>query len=77
MINSRVIHLDADPPLDEAVRRVRADFLEMPGLQVTLPQAARLWAFDVVFCGDVFDALVEDRFLVRSRDTFVRAEGRA
>jgi len=72
----RVVHPDADPPLDEAVRRVRADFLEMPGLKLTLPQAARLWAFDAVFCREVLAALVEAHFLVRSRDTFIRAEGR-
>lgn len=76
MSNLRVVHLDADPPLDEALHRVRADFLEMPGLQLTLPQAARLWAFDIVFCGEVLAALVDARFLVHSRDTFIRAEGR-
>ena len=76
MPDLRVIHLDPDPPLHEAVRRVRADFLEMPGLQVTIPQAARLWAFDAVLCGEVLAALVAARFLVRSRDTFIRAEGR-
>jgi len=72
----RVVHLDTDPPLDEALRRVRADFMEMPGLQLTLQQAARLWAFDAAFCGEVLAALVAARFLVRSRDTFIRAEGR-
>lgn len=76
MSEFRVVHLDADPPLDEALRRAQSDFLEMPGLQLTLSQAARLWAFDAVFCGEVLAALVEARFLVRSRDTFIRAEGR-
>ena len=72
---SKLLQVD-DTPLDEAIRRVRADFLEMPGLQLTVPQAARLWAFDTQFCGDVLEGLVSARFLVRERDTFIRAEGR-
>jgi hypothetical protein len=72
---STLLQLD-DTPMDEAVRRVRADFLEMPGLQVTVPQAARLWAYEAGFCEGVLGALVETRFLVRERDTFVRADGR-
>lgn len=63
-----------DPAFGNAVRRVQSDFLEMPGLKLTLPQAARLWAYDAVFCGEVLATLVETRFLVRSRDGFVRAE---
>jgi hypothetical protein len=65
-----------ETPLDEAMRRVRADFLEMPGLQLTLPQAARLWSYDAGFCLDVLATLVETRFLVQERDLFIRAEGR-
>jgi hypothetical protein len=58
-----------------AVQRVRAEFLEMPGLTLTLAQAARLWAFDTAFCGAVLGALVEARFLVRTRHAaFARAE---
>jgi hypothetical protein len=49
----------------------------MPGLRLTLPQAARLWAYDTSFCGEVLAMLVENRFLVRSRDGFIRAENRA
>ena len=66
-----------DPNLDKAVRRAQSDFLEMPDLSVTLPQAARLWAYDASFCSEVLAMLVETRFLVRSGDTFIRAEGRA
>jgi hypothetical protein len=28
------------------VERVRAEFIEMPGLHLTLPQAARLWGLE-------------------------------
>lgn len=49
-----------------ALRRVRNDFLEMPGLQLTPAQGARLWALDPEFCRDVLDALVATRFLTRT-----------
>ena len=45
------------------VNRVRSEFLEMPGLQLTIPQAARLWGLDVVACQHVVDALVATSFL--------------
>jgi hypothetical protein len=35
----------------------------MPGLQLTLPQAARLWGLDTRACRDVVEALVESSFL--------------
>lgn len=59
--------------LADAVRRVRAEFLEMPGLRLTAAQAARLWAFDAAFCNEVLASLVDARFLVCSRGAFIRA----
>jgi len=53
--------------LEEAVRRARAEYLEMPGLQLTVPQAARLWHLDLAACEGVLSALVQSRFLVRIR----------
>ena len=70
------------PPLDQlaadsfasALRRAQADFLEMPGLQLTEAQAARLWCFDLALCIRVLETLVESRFLVRTRNSsFARA----
>ena len=56
-------------------RRVRAEFLEMPGLRLTLHQAARLWHLDQHTCRDVLLALVHERFLLCTRSgAFVRAE---
>ena len=46
-----------------AVRRARAEFLEMPGLKLTAAQAARLWSVDSAVCGKVLSVLVESRFL--------------
>lgn len=55
--------------------RVRAEFLEMPGLTLTLAQAARLWALDTTVCSAVLAALVDARFLVRTRhQAFARAD---
>jgi hypothetical protein len=57
-----------------ALRRAQAEFLEMPGLQLTEAQAARLWSFDSALCSAVLTALVEARFLVRTRNaSFSRA----
>lgn len=32
--------------VDVLLRRIRGEFLEMPGMSLTLPQAARLWNLD-------------------------------
>ena len=45
------------------VERARAEFVEMPGLQLTLPQAARLWNLGVDDCRYVLDALIDTGFL--------------
>jgi hypothetical protein len=58
----------------DALRRARAEFTEMPGLQLTEAQAARLWCFDAALCSRVLEQLVEARFLVRTRNaSFVKA----
>ena len=65
----------ADEMFTAALRRAKAEFLEMPGLSVTLAQAQRLWAFDRALCDAVLAALVEARFLVESRNaSFIRAD---
>ena len=57
-----------------AVVQAKGHFVEMPGLTLTLAQAARLWALDLSLCRDVLTMLVETRFLVRVRDSaFARA----
>jgi hypothetical protein len=48
------------------VDRVRGEFLEMPGLRLTMPQAARLWGLDGPACEAVVDALVRSEFLQRT-----------
>jgi hypothetical protein len=53
----------------DALRRAEADFLEMPGLKLTVAQAARLWSFDSALCTAVLSTLVERRFLVQTRSS--------
>jgi hypothetical protein len=60
--------------IDELTCRVQAEYIEMPGLSVTLPQAQRLWGVDRPTCEQVFAALVARGFLrVIARDRFIRA----
>jgi phosphoribosyl-dephospho-CoA transferase len=46
--------------------RILAEYREMPGLRLTLRQAARLWALDTVDCHAILDALVAAGSLRRS-----------
>lgn len=43
--------------------RVRSEFSEMPGINLTLEQAGRLLSLDSHICGRVLDELVQDGFL--------------
>lgn len=57
------------------VDRVRGEFNEMPGLQLTMPQAARLLGIEPEDCRDVINTLVDSAFLKRTpAGTIVRAE---
>lgn len=61
---------------EAALQRARADFLEMPGLRLTLHQARRLWMLDLHLCRAVLDQLVRTRFLTESTgEMFVRSTG--
>jgi hypothetical protein len=45
------------------VDRVKAEFNEMPGLRLTLPQATRLWGLEQTLCLTVVETLVRTSFL--------------
>lgn len=54
--------------------RARSEFLEMPGLCVTVPQASRLWDAPADVAAAVLATLMGHRFLVRrGNGAFVRA----
>ena len=56
-------------PLDrDLVTRIQMEFMEMPGLCLSEPQARRLWNIDEATCARILALLVEERFLTRSRD---------
>lgn len=49
--------------MNELVGRIRAEFMEMPGLRLTMTQATRLWGLDERACRKVVDALIGASFL--------------
>jgi len=55
----------ADTPL---LRRIRSEFHEMPGLCLTVRQAARLWNVDVTTSEQALRLLVTENFLHRAAD---------
>jgi len=56
--------------LEDALNRLRAEFLEMPGMHLTPEQVQRLFGVERGRCQAVLDSLVHARFLS------VRAGGR-
>lgn len=58
----------------ELSSRIEAEYVEMPGLNVTLKQAQRLWTADRQTCQAVFDALVARGVLrMTTKGRFIRA----
>lgn len=55
------------------IDRARAEFIEMPGLELTLPQAVRLWNLGMDECRHVLDTLTASGFLKwTARRTVIR-----
>ena len=50
------------------LKRIRSEYLEMPGLRLKREQVQRLCGLDRAICEDVLDALVEMKFLSRKPD---------
>jgi hypothetical protein len=62
--------------IDEVLQRIQGEFVEMPGLRLTPAQAQRLWGLERDVCDALLDALVDAKFLAKTRDgAFVRMEG--
>jgi hypothetical protein len=67
--------LTADVDASDWLQLIRAEYLEIPGLSLTRPQAQRLWGLDPDTCDALLDSMVETRFLRRnSRGLFVRTD---
>ena len=52
--------------LTSALRRIRVEYREMPGLKLTVAQAARLWHVDAPSVERMLDTLVADGLLRRT-----------
>lgn len=53
---------------EDLLERVRAEFIEQPGLRLTEAQAARLWHLDQPTCSRVLTTLTDGAFLKRGFD---------
>lgn len=60
--------MTADFGTDDALRRIRGEYLEMPGLRLTAAQAKRLWNLDQEQCEVLLSALVDAHFLRHTPD---------
>jgi len=54
--------------MQRALDRIRGEFLEMPGLRLTIEQAHRLCGVDQKLCAAVLDELVQEQFLILKSD---------
>ena len=55
-------------PHNAMLTRIRAEYLEMPGLRLTLEQAGRLCGVERTLCQMVLDSLVDEKFLCVNPD---------
>jgi hypothetical protein len=61
----------------QALERVRAEYLEMPGMRLTARQVQRLCGVEASDCLSALDALVARKFLCLNRDgTYARSADR-
>lgn len=64
-------------PAADLLRRIRGEYLEMPGLSLTVEQAQRLWGLGREECHRALSTLVEVHFLRRTRaGAFTRSDVR-
>jgi hypothetical protein len=64
--------------IQEVLQRLRAEYLDMPGLQLTSEQVQRLCAVERTLCQLVLDVLVNEKFLcVTSNGRYKRLRDRA
>lgn len=52
--------------------RIQAEFAEMPGLKLTVPQASRLFQLEAARCQQVLTSMVDTGRLVQRGNTFLR-----
>lgn len=52
-------------PIDDLLRRIQGEYLEMPGLRLTVAQAQRMWQLSSTECEALLAALVDSGFLIQ------------
>lgn len=57
-----------NPAAPQVIQRIRAEYLEMPGLTLRPEQVQRLCGVDSALCQSVLEALVESGFLSQRAD---------
>jgi hypothetical protein len=63
-------HAQRESERREAFRRVEADYREMPGLSVTLPQGCRLWSLSQDVCASILDQMIQRGQLKRRGEQY-------
>jgi len=56
------------PPILDVLVRMQTEWIEMPRLKLTRPQAQRLWSLPNGVCETAFEALIKSGFLVQAPD---------
>jgi hypothetical protein len=64
----------SEPGRERLIRRVRAEYGEMPGLQLTTAQAARLLGLSPADCVTLLSDLVTEGFLLNIRGRYLRRD---
>lgn len=57
-----------EPLPPQLIQRIRAEYLEMPGIALRPEQVQRLCGVDITVCESVLEVLVESGFLSRRAD---------
>lgn len=74
LTSATIIHPDPVSPgsseliRSDVVQRIQAEYMEMPGLKLTLPQAARLFGVNTHESQRLLSELTEDGFLRRDQN---------
>src|SRR5438128_2073697 len=65
---NRVLNEMPMPMIQEVLHRVRAEFMEMPGLRLKAEQVQRLCGVERMICRRVLDVLLDEKFLCVNAD---------
>ena len=52
----------------DVLQRIQTEYVEMPGMKLTLSQAGRLWNLPIDTCAQALSTLVERGFLFRTTE---------